>query len=71
MSTDTVEVPRDLLEALYTRNYNPVISYRDPEGSALWERLAPFIGTICLCGEDGGDPATALQHKSWCPKADE
>jgi len=72
MSTPTVEVPRDLIETLYRRSYNPVIAYRDPEGSALWERLGAIIGPVCLCGEnDNADPATALTHKTWCPKADE
>jgi len=71
MSTPTVEVPRDLLLALYRRNYNPVTAYRDPQGSALWEQLGQHLGPVCLCGEDEGDSATAIQHKTWCPKADE
>lgn len=39
MINPTVEIPRDLIEALYRRCYNPVIAYRDPHGSALWEQV--------------------------------
>jgi hypothetical protein len=66
----TVEIPRDLIEALYRRCYNPVIAYRDPHGSALWEQVGAIIGPVCLCGVgDDADPSEDLAHQPWCAKA--
>jgi hypothetical protein len=54
---------QDLFKSLDTEGYLKYSTNRKLSGLGLPRDL----GTVCLCGEDNNDPATA-QHKTWCPK---